>query len=177
MGFATGRVECAGCRVASAGPPAPGGPGAAEVVYNCIQGLDGVRPSSQGTRGKGGTVGPLPALPGLPVQIDPNRCQKILSIAATFPHLPGFRDRKTFLKVLLIIALAIVAGKLLPLTLVVGGLLAAGVALLAVIGVSMLAIGTCLGLGLIALLSPLWLPVLALIGIVMLVKRHNRSVA
>ena len=84
---------------------------------------------------------------------------------------------KTFLKVLLIIALAIVAVKLLPLTLVVGGLLAAGVALLAVIGVSMLAIGTGLGLGLIALLSPLWLPVLALIGIVMLVKRHNRSVA
>lgn len=99
-----------------------------------------------------------------------------MSIAATFPHLPGFRDMKTFLKVLLIIALAIVAVKLLPLTLVVGGLLAAGVALLAVIGVSMLAIGTCLGLGLIALLSPLWLPVLALIGIVMLVKRHNRSV-
>lgn len=84
---------------------------------------------------------------------------------------------KTFLKVLLIIALAIVAVKLLPLTLVAGCLLAAGIALLAVIGVSALAIGTCLGLGLIALLSPLWLPILAIVGIVMLVKRHNRSTA
>lgn len=84
---------------------------------------------------------------------------------------------KTFLKILLIAALAIVAVKLLPVTLVLGCLLAAGIALLAGIGVAMLAAGTCLGLLVVTLLSPIWLPILAIIGIVALVKRSSRAAA
>ena len=84
---------------------------------------------------------------------------------------------KTFLKVLLIIAVAIVAVKLLPITLVLGCLLAAGMAVLAGLGVATVAISACLALALVALLSPIWLPVLAVIGLVMLVKRSSRTTA
>jgi hypothetical protein len=82
---------------------------------------------------------------------------------------------KTFLKVLLIVALAIVAIKLLPLTLAAGCILAVGVAILAAVGVSVVALGLLVSLAIVALLAPVWLPVLALIGIIALVKRHRRT--
>jgi hypothetical protein len=80
---------------------------------------------------------------------------------------------KTFLKVLLIAVLAILAVKLLPITLAFGCLLAAGVAFIAGIGVATMAVAACLALLVVTLLSPLWIPILAIIGVVMLVKRYT----
>jgi hypothetical protein len=82
---------------------------------------------------------------------------------------------KTFFKVLLLVVLAVVAIKLLPITLAFGCLLALGVAVLAAIGVSLMAIGTCLGLAITALLAPVWLPLLVALGIIMLIKRSSRA--
>lgn len=84
---------------------------------------------------------------------------------------------KTFLKVLLLIALAIVAVKLLPVTLAVGFALGLTVVIVGVLGVSALAVILCFAIGLAALLSPLWIPVLALVGMIALVKKLGRSKA
>jgi hypothetical protein len=96
-------------------------------------------------------------------------------LAATFRGGLGFHGMKTFLKVLLIVALAILAVKLLPITLVAGCIFAVGVALLAAVGVSLVALGLCISLAIAALLSPIWIPVLALVGIIALIKRHRRA--
>jgi hypothetical protein len=81
---------------------------------------------------------------------------------------------KTFLKVLLVVILAMVAIKLLPATFALGCILAVGLAILAAVGVSVLAIGLYVALAIVALLSPIWLPILAIVGIIALIKRWRR---
>jgi hypothetical protein len=82
-------------------------------------------------------------------------------------------EMKTFLKVLLFVVLAIIAINLLPITLALGCLFAVGVALIAAVGVSVLAIGLCIALALPAVLSPIWLPMLAIVGLIMLIKPNG----
>lgn len=84
---------------------------------------------------------------------------------------------KTFLKVVLLVIAAVVAVKLLPLTLGLGILLGITLVALAAVGVSILALVLGLGVVLAAVLSPIWIPVLAIVGLVALVKRGNRPSA
>lgn len=85
------------------------------------------------------------------------------------------RDMKTFLKVLLLVVVALVAIKLLPLTIGLGfvaglllvGLMAAGLSLLAGIAVLAVVLG--------AVLAPIWIPVLLIVGLVALIRRATRK--
>jgi hypothetical protein len=81
---------------------------------------------------------------------------------------------KTFLKVLLLVLVAVVAIKLLPMTIGLGfvlGLLLVGVLAL---GLSLVAGLAGLGILLGAVLSPIWVPVLLIVGLIALVKRLTR---
>lgn len=82
---------------------------------------------------------------------------------------------KTFLKILLIAALLVLAIKLGPVIFCAafGGLIVAG--LLGVLGISLLALLATVLLALAVALSPIWIPVLAIVGIVSLLKRDDRS--
>jgi hypothetical protein len=84
---------------------------------------------------------------------------------------------KTFLKVLLLLAAAIIAVKLLPLTLLGGCFLAVAVIVALALGLSAVAILIALAVVLAAVLSPIWIPVLALVGVIALFKRLNRAKA
>lgn len=98
--------------------------------------------------------------------------------SVTFPIVPCFStDMKTFLKIVVIVLLTLLAIKLLPVALVLGCIIAGVLGVLVALGVSVLAIvvGTLLALAL--LLSPIWVPVLAVVGIVMLIKRSSRTSA
>jgi hypothetical protein len=94
---------------------------------------------------------------------------------ATFAARPGYRGVKTFLKVLLILVLALIAIKMLPVTIALGCVLGLTLAVAAVLGVSLLAVllGAALLAG--ALLTPVWLPVLMIVGLIALVKRVTRG--
>ncbi|MBL9202687.1 MAG: hypothetical protein JNL39_19395 [Opitutaceae bacterium] len=70
---------------------------------------------------------------------------------------------KTFLKIFLLVLLALVALKLLPLTLALGCIMAIVLA-----GLVML------GLGVAVVLAPLWVPALVITGIVSLIVRTGR---
>lgn len=80
---------------------------------------------------------------------------------------------KTFLKVLLIAALLIVAIKLSPVIFVgaLAGLIAAAV--LGVVGISLVAALLAVLIALVVALSPIWIPVLVIIGLVSLFKKHG----
>jgi hypothetical protein len=78
---------------------------------------------------------------------------------------------KTFLKILLIALAVIVAVKLLPVALVLIGVLAAVAVVVALVGVSLTAGLLGAGLLLALLLSPVWLPIMALVGIIALFKK------
>ena len=78
---------------------------------------------------------------------------------------------KTFLKILLLVLAVIVAVKLLPVVLLVGGGMALIAALIATIGVSLAAGLVGVGLFLALVLSPIWLPILALFGLIALFKK------
>ena len=80
---------------------------------------------------------------------------------------------KTFLKVLLIVVGVIVALKLLPIAFGLGCAAVALLAGLAVLGVSLVALLICAALLVLTLLSPLWLPVLAIVGIITLCRRNG----
>lgn len=82
---------------------------------------------------------------------------------------------KTFLKVLLLVIVALVAVKLLPLTIGLGFVL--GLLLVALLAVGLSVVGgiAALTLFLGALLSPIWIPVLAVVALIALIKRANRS--
>lgn len=80
---------------------------------------------------------------------------------------------KTFLKVLLIVVAVIIAVKLLPIAFVIGCAVAALLAGLAVLGVSLGALLICAALAVGALLSPIWVPVLAIVGLVALGRRYG----
>lgn len=84
---------------------------------------------------------------------------------------------KTFLKVVLLLIAAVVAVKLLPLTLGLGILLGVALVALAAVGVSALALILGLGVVLVAVLSPIWIPVLAIFGLIALIKRSSRRSA
>jgi hypothetical protein len=77
-----------------------------------------------------------------------------------------FGGMKTFLKIFLLVCLALVALKLLPLTLALGCVMAIVLAGLVV-----------LGLGFAVVLSPLWVPALVITGIVSLIVRTGRRAA
>jgi hypothetical protein len=80
---------------------------------------------------------------------------------------------KTFLKVLLILIAAVVAVKLLPFAFLAVCGVAAVLAGLLVLGVSLAAVLICAVLAAAAALSPIWLPVLAIVGIVALCRRNS----
>lgn len=83
----------------------------------------------------------------------------------------------TFLKVVLLLLAAVIAVKLLPLTLAVGCIFAVALGIFALVGMSLVAALICLGLLLGAVLAPIWIPVLAVIGLVALIKRCHRAPA
>lgn len=97
--------------------------------------------------------------------------------AATFRAVPGFPRVKTFLKVLLLVIVALIAIKLLPLTIGLGfvlGLLLVG---LAAVGVSLVAGVSVVALALAAVLAPIWVPILLLVGLIALIRRATRRSA
>ncbi len=84
---------------------------------------------------------------------------------------------KTFLKVLLLVIVALIAIKLLPLTIGLGfvlGLLLVG---LAAVGVSLVAGVSVVALALAAVLAPIWVPILLLVGLIALIRRATRRSA
>jgi hypothetical protein len=113
---------------------------------------------------------------------------KALERGATFRAPVGFGSMKTFLKVVLILIAAVIVVKLLPALVLVGGLSLGGLML---VGLGLLAVGGVLGaLGLsvaaallvVALvvavaLSPVWVPVLVVVGIVAFVRKLSRRTA
>ena len=80
---------------------------------------------------------------------------------------------KAFLKVVLLVILAVIAVKLLPLTFAVGCVLALGVLALTVVGVSLIAAVIAAVIALVVALSPILIPVLAIVGLVALLKKSN----
>lgn len=98
-----------------------------------------------------------------------------LPISATFPAHPGSGGVKAFLKIVLIVIVALIAVKLLPLTLALGVGLGLAVVALAIAGVSIVATLMVAAIFLLALLSPLWVPVLLLVGLIGLIKRMTRN--
>src|SRR5437588_10381383 len=89
---------------------------------------------------------------------------------------PGrvIRGMQTFLKVVRLVVAALVAIKLLPLTFVLGVVLAVAVLALLAVGVSVIAALLVAAAILLMVLSPIWIPVLIIVGIVALIKRANR---
>ena len=94
---------------------------------------------------------------------------------ATFRFHRGFAGVKAFLKILLIVVVALIAVKLLPLTLALGVGLGLAVVALAIAGVSIVAALMVAAIFLLALLSPLWVPVLLLVGLIALIKKLARN--
>jgi hypothetical protein len=85
---------------------------------------------------------------------------------------------KTFLKVLLILIAAVIAIKLLPVLLVIGGVSLGGLLLAGGLIVAAIGVLAALGLSVVAVgLSPIWVPVLAVMGIVALVRKTTRTAA
>jgi len=93
---------------------------------------------------------------------------------ATFRGGLGFQGMKSFLKIVLLVLVALLALKLLPLTLALGCLLALAIVPLAVVGVSAIVILCGVALVVVAVLAPVWIPVLALVGLIALIKRCTR---
>lgn len=84
---------------------------------------------------------------------------------------------KTFLKVVLLAALLIVAIKISPVLFVgaFAGLVVAAV--LGIVGVTLLVLLAAVVLALAVALSPIWLPVLVVLGVVGLFRRADRTPA
>ena len=82
---------------------------------------------------------------------------------------------KTMLKVFLIVVVLLVAIKLSPIIFIaaMAGLLVA--ALLGALGLSLLAVFAGVMLTLVAALSPIWIPVLVIVGLVSLFKKLNEK--
>ena len=94
----------------------------------------------------------------------------------------------TFLKVLLYVVLTLIAIKLMPLfalafmlagagLLVLAGLLFSGIAAIAGCGVAGLTVVITALVAVIAVLSPIWIPVLIVVGIIALIRRSSRTTA
>lgn len=82
---------------------------------------------------------------------------------------------KTFLKIALIVLGVLVLIKLLPFTLIAGCVIGAVAAVALVVGVSSAAVILCVAALFLAVLSPIWLPVAAIVGIVSLFRRQKRA--
>lgn len=80
---------------------------------------------------------------------------------------------KGFLKVVLLVLLAVIAVKLLPLTFALGCVLALAVLALTAVGVSFIAALVGGVIALVVALSPILIPVLAIVGLVALLKKSN----
>jgi hypothetical protein len=80
----------------------------------------------------------------------------------------------SFLKILLLVVLALVAIKLLPLTLAAGCVLGLAVGAVLLAGVSALAGVLVVTVSVVAALAPLWIPVLAIMGLVAVIRRLSR---
>jgi hypothetical protein len=94
---------------------------------------------------------------------------------ATFPSDPGFSGMKTFLKVLLIAALLIVAIKLSP-VIFIGALLGLfAAAVLGAVGISLVAVLLAVLLAFTLALSPIWIPILVVMGLVSLFRKNGHS--
>ncbi len=84
---------------------------------------------------------------------------------------------KTFLKIALIALAVLIAWKLLPLTILAGCILA-GIALaVLVVGASAAAVLFAVAVVAAAALSPVWLPILAVVGLISLVRRNRHAAA
>ncbi|MBI5688758.1 MAG: hypothetical protein HZC55_01580 [Verrucomicrobia bacterium] len=76
-----------------------------------------------------------------------------------------------FLKIALLVVAALVAVKLLPLTLGLGFVLGLLVVGLLVLGLSLVAVVAVAAVALGAALAPIWIPALVVVGIITLIKR------
>jgi hypothetical protein len=91
--------------------------------------------------------------------------------------LTGFSAMKTFLKVLLMAVLLIVAIKFSPF-IFIGALVGLVVAaVLGALGLSLLAALLAIMVAVVLALSPIWLPILVVMGMVSLFRRESRPVA
>ena len=102
-----------------------------------------------------------------------NAGDKALCFSATFPKLPGFLGMKTFLKVLLMAAILIIAIKFSPVIFIgaIAGLVVAGI--LGVVGISLVAALLAVLVALAVALSPIWIPVLVIMGLVSLFRKNE----
>lgn len=98
---------------------------------------------------------------------------RVVRKPATFHAAAGSCGVKTFLLVLLILFLALVAIKLLPIAACVLLLLLVPALVLLALGISAAAVLTCVVLVLALVLAPIWLPVLAIVGLVALTRRKS----
>lgn len=81
------------------------------------------------------------------------------------------------LKVILLLLAAVVAIKLLPLTFGIGCVLAAALLAMLALGASFIGVALVAVLFLAAVLSPIWIPVLILVGVIALIRRASRKTA
>lgn len=90
---------------------------------------------------------------------------------ATFPGVPCFQNMKTFLKISLIVLLSLIAIKFIPIVSLgaLVGLLVAAV--LGAIGLSLLAALVAVAIALGLALSPIWIPVLVVMGAISLFRK------
>lgn len=102
------------------------------------------------------------------------RAVRFLQLCAASWVFPGM---KTFLKVLCLVVLAVIAIKLLPATIGLAFLVGAALVALVAAGVSVLAGVALAGVILAAVLAPVWVPVALLVGFIMLVRRVLRKPA
>jgi hypothetical protein len=86
----------------------------------------------------------------------------------------GLAGVKTFLKFVVFLVVAIIAVKLLPLTIALGFVLGGAIVALAAVGVSVIALLFGLAVFLLTVLSPVWIPLLALIGLIALIRGSGR---
>ena len=82
---------------------------------------------------------------------------------------------KSFIKFLLIVIIAVIAVKLLPLTFALGCILALALLGMAAFGLSAMAILLAVAITLAAILSPVWIPLLLIVGLIALIKRSGKS--
>ena len=96
-------------------------------------------------------------------------------VPATFRQERCFSAMKSFLKILFVAALLIVAIKLSPVIFLgaLVGLLVAAV--LGAVGLSLVAALVAIALALAVALSPIWIPVLAVMGLVSLLRKNGQA--
>lgn len=82
---------------------------------------------------------------------------------------------KTFAKVMLLLIVAVIAIKLLPLIFGLGWLVAGAVLGFVALGVSATIALMGSALVLVVLLSPVWVPFLAIFGLILLIQRNTRQ--